>query len=67
MKSREDFSSLNAYREYLRDYYAGQMAQAIITAQYRYPEAPSRDQLTHDSKAYAEALVKELYGDYSSN
>jgi hypothetical protein len=61
MKSRQDFNDLHAYKLYLRDYYAGLFAQAIITAEYRYPEAPSINQLTTDSIAYAKALANKLY------
>jgi hypothetical protein len=62
MKSQQDFQTLNEYRDYLRNYYAGVALNALITD---IESTTPIDHISHGARVYAVALVKELYGDWT--
>ena len=60
MHSQQDFETLNQYRDYLRDYYAGMALIPLIN-----DRTLSHQQIIQYPKEYAEEIVKQLYGDWT--
>ena len=60
MKSQQDFQTLNEYRDYLRDYYAGQILGHILFLGNR-----TLDQDLENTRTYAKLMVISLHGDWT--
>lgn len=62
MKSQQDFQTLNEYRDYLRDYYVGEMLPIVFKDA---PRDNSRVEIILRTRQYAGDMVIELYGDWT--